>query len=360
MNNRQRWQHAVSFKEIDHLPFWPKIGSVYLKYWQESYAFTTINDIFSYIGASQLHGTSLSLTKHRSSAKQYTTAQGNEKINTIETPAGTVSEKVLINPDGDSHPAEYYIKDKDDLKIMIDFFVDETYSVSQEAKEKCINRQNDIEKCGISWSSAGISPLMNFLQHLAGIENGHFFLWDYPDMVRELFAVMRANLNERVRLICEYSNADLVALTENTSTTLLSPKQYQEYCLPVIQDVAEICTSYNKKLALHMCGFLKDILPMLNETGASVFEAFTSPPVANTRLIDGRTFCPDVAIMGGTNAALWTQPAETIIAELKADLDCLPHHRGLVVSSAGMMPPLASPDTIKIVTDWIYEYTCRN
>lgn len=84
-----------------------------------------------------------------------------------------------------------------------------------------------------------------------------------------------------------------------------------------------------------------------------------SPPVGNTTLLDGRTIFPDKTLVGGTNAALWLEPAERIIAEIAADLDALPHHRGIVISSAGMMPPGCRPETIKRVCDWAHGYTAR-
>ena len=56
---------------------------------------------------------------------------------------------------------------------------------------------------------------------------------------------------------------------------------------------------------------------------------------------------------------LWTQTTDEIIAEIEADLDVLPHHRGLVVTSAGVMPPLCKPETIKSVSDWVKEYKAR-
>ena len=89
------------------------------------------------------------------------------------------------------------------------------------------------------------------------------------------------------------------------------------------------------------------------------FEAFTTPPVGNTTLVDGRTGCPDKCLIGGTNAALWLRPAAEIIAEIEADLDALPHHRGIVMSSAGVMPQFAEPDTIKAVADWVHDYPMR-
>jgi uroporphyrinogen-III decarboxylase len=150
--------------------------------------------------------------------------------------------------------------------------------------------------------------------------------------------------------------ADVLDLTENTSTTLISPAQYREHCFRHIGEYARIAREAGRDLNLHMCGHLKALLPMLNELGVRSFEAFTSPPVGNTRLVDGRRGCPDVCLIGGTNAALWTLPARRIIEELGRDLDALPHHRGLVVTSGGMMPPLAAPDTIRDVCEFVKQY----
>jgi hypothetical protein len=91
----------------------------------------------------------------------------------------------------------------------------------------------------------------------------------------------------------------------------------------------------------------------VGSTGAEVFEAFTSPPVGNTRLVDGRTRCPSVCLIGGTNAALWLRPAREIIAEIERDLAALPHRRGVILSSAGVMPPACDPKTVASVCAWV-------
>ena len=39
---------------------------------------------------------------------------------------------------------------------------------------------------------------------------------------------------------------------------------------------------------------------------------------------------------------LWLKPANEIIAKIEQDLDELPHHRGIVVTSAGVMPTRSS------------------
>ena len=157
----------------------------------------------------------------------------------------------------------------------------------------------------------------------------------------------------------EHSPVDMLYLTENTSTTLISPAQYRRYCLPQVRAYGEVVASYGRLLALHMCGHLKLLLPTLAELPAQAFEAFTSPPVGNTRLAEGRAACPSKCLIGGTNAVLWTKTADEMIAEIERDLDALPHHRGIAVTSAGVMPPLCPPETIRAVCEWVKTYPVR-
>jgi hypothetical protein len=64
-------------------------------------------------------------------------------------------------------------------------------------------------------------------------------------------------------------------------------------------------------------------------------------------------------LIGGTNAVLWIKPVEQIIAEIERDLDALPHHRGIVVTSGGVMPPITPPEVIKEVGAWVKSYKVR-
>ncbi|NQT18359.1 MAG: hypothetical protein HQ592_01550 [Planctomycetes bacterium] len=56
---------------------------------------------------------------------------------------------------------------------------------------------------------------------------------------------------------------------------------------------------------------------------------------------------------------LWMRPAEEIISKIEADLAILPHHRGICITSAGVMPPACRPKTIKAVCEWVKQYDAR-
>jgi len=40
-------------------------------------------------------------------------------------------------------------------------------------------------------------------------------------------------------------------------------------------------------------------------------------------------------------------------------VDRLPYHRGIAVTSAGVMPPLCPPETIREVCQWVVHYPAR-
>jgi uroporphyrinogen-III decarboxylase len=198
---------------------------------------------------------------------------------------------------------------------------------------------------------------MHWIQHLAGVETGHLLLLDRQPEVEDLFGVMHDAMCRRLEIIADRSPYPAIYSVENTSTTLISPRMFRRHCQPHLADYGHLIRQADKRHILHMCGKLKLLLPDVATLPATAIEAFTSPPVGNTTLLDGRRDCPDMCLIGGTNATLWLQPAEQIIEAIEAHLDDLPHQRGIVITSAGVMPPPCRPETIKRVADWVKTYS---
>jgi uroporphyrinogen-III decarboxylase len=220
-------------------------------------------------------------------------------------------------------------------------------------------RAKEIGSKAITADSIGRSPLMNFVEFYARVEDTHYLLHDHPQEMDELLDAMQQQLLQSTEILCERSVADILYLIEDTSTTLISPQQYRKYCYEHISEHARIANEAGRHLLLHMCGEMKALLPDVARLPVAGWEALTSPPVGDTRLPDARAALPDKCLVGGTNAALWTLSSKEIIAELEADLERMPHHRGIVISSAGVLPPECKPETLKQVCDWVQSYSAR-
>jgi hypothetical protein len=273
---------------------------------------------------------------------------------TYRSPGGQelVHEYAYDAPSDSWHPTRYLCAEIEDVELLTDYFsgvevvplpADERAALEAQAAQ---GRQSAIVQTG-----AGESPLMEWIEHVAGIEAGHYLLVDETEAVEALFAAMHRVLCDGLALLCQSGIYDVVVMVENTSTTLISTEQYARYCFGHISDYARIAREAGCRLQLHMCGHLKALLPQLAQLPVNSFEAFTAPPVGNTRLIDGRRACPDTCLIGGTSASLWMRSQEEIIAAVLRDLDELPHHRGIVLSSAGVMPPICPPAVAKAVSE---------
>lgn len=360
MTPRERWLAALRMQQVDHLPFWPKIGDSYPRAQRAPFNTQSIDELHDWIGSDRHEYILNELTEIRTTTDFEVVTEDNLQQRYYRTPHGTLTEQWQWDDGSQSWcPIEFPVKCAADVAILTEWFNDIRVEVDADKHAQALTRAAEIGEQAVTYDAIGESPLMLFVEWLAGIDQAHYLLCDAQDEVEALFDAIHRVLLRKAELLAEYSPADLLYLIENTSTTLISPQQYRTYCLPHLTAYADILHTRDRLLGLHMCGHLKALLPDIATIDAEVFEAFTSPTLGDTTLLDGRTHCPDTCLVGGTNAMLWTRPAAEIIETLEYDLDQLPHHRGLVITSGGVMTPLCAPETIKTVCDWVQAYPAR-
>lgn len=360
LTGRERWAAALAFEPVDHLPFWPKLDRAYPLAQAEPFRSMSLADLHAWLGTERQVGLPNGL---RTVAKKGSYAVRNEAGGRFETwtLAGRQHERRMVFDPGSQawHPVSFPIAGRDDLLRFADWYRGQEPEVDPDGLAVATRRLGELDDDAFPVTDLGESPWMHCVEWLCGVSGAHYLLHDHPAEVAALCDAMQADLLARADLLIAHHPAPVTYLVENTSTTLISPTQYHEINLPQVRAVAERFAAAGKSLMLHMCGWLKALLPDLATLPVTGFEAFTAPPLGNTTLLDGRAACPDKALIGGTHATLWLQPAEAICQFLAARLGELPHHRGLVLSSAGVMPPGCPPETIRAVREWIEAYPVR-
>ena len=357
MTSKERWLAALQGQPVDRVPFWPKVGGAYSSYQQEPFHSMGDAELHRWIGSDRHVGGPSCVRPIRSKTSIERATENDVQTTVYRTPAGTLTSVDGFEPVSRTwHPREFPVKTPDDIETMTQFYADETCEFDPDQLERAETLIRDLDGDAIATTGIGISPLMDWLQHLAGIENGHLFLADHRGAVEALFEQMHRVLCRRAEIAAAHSPCPVIYSVENTSTTLISPEMFREYCLEHLMDYGRIIRGAGKFHVLHMCGHLKKLLPDIATLPATGIEAFTSPPVGNTLLVDGRTALPEKCLIGGTSAVQWLEPAETIIATIERDLAALPHARGIVLTSAGVMPPACQPETIRKVAEWLRGY----
>jgi len=356
MTGKERWLATFASKPVDRLVFWPKITYAYALHRNKQ------SVDYAGLAGSDKHSWSGSVFKEEyTNGASYSDIALDEltKRHIFKTKYGEL--KGLSKFDAKTHtwhPVEYPVQSLNDLKIMTEWFLAKVNTpdrdkIAAEKEQYKRHGEDTLVAAVIKGDTKGKSPLMNFLEFIAGIETGQYLLIDHPDETAALFEAMHKSLLTQLQITAEHSPADMVYLFEDTSTTLISPAQYKDHCFNMINDYGRALHAGGKLFALHMCGHLKALLPMLNETVSDIFEALSPPTVGDTDLVTARAACPTKAFMGGTNATMWqTSPQETI-DYLQSQFDALPHLRGLVITSGGEMPPSCDLDYIKKVGDFV-------
>jgi hypothetical protein len=360
MTPRERWLHALRLEPVDRLPFWPKLNGAYPRAQPEPFGRMSLDALHAWIGSDNHVGIGACVRETRTrTAVEVVQAAGVQRT-LYHTPYGDTELMCEFDDASQSwHPVRFPVRSVEDIRRMTALYEDVVVEFDAEAWAKSREQAERVGAHAGTHCGVGESALMHWVEWLAGVEQAHYLLSDCRAEVEALFRAIHRVLRRRTEILTERSPADMLYLTENTSTTLISPDQYRTYCFPAILEYAQIARAAGKPLLLHMCGHLKALLPDLARLPVAGFEAFTAPTLGNTTLLDGRSACPDKCLIGGTQAMLWTQPARAIIARLERDLGVLPHHRGLVITSAGVMPPRCRPETIREVCRWVQEYPAR-
>lgn len=357
MTRRERWLAALDGRPADRLVFWPKIfNRSYMASQAAPFDRMSIREIHDYAGTDIQIYLPKWITLRHSRCTYIEDFRDNVLTKVYSTPMGRMKSVLRYDPVSDSdHPEVLPIRDLEDIRAMTLFFEDIEPVVDEEKLALACAAREELGDRGIAVDNIGESPLMDFVEWYAGIENGHYLLEDYPDELAELFAAMQ-RINVRLtELKCQHSPADVLYFTENTSTTIISPDQFRQYCVGHLREYAEICKTHDRRLIFHMCGHLMKVLPDIAALDFTGIEALSAPPIGNTTFADARAVLPGRCLIGGTNCLTWIKSPGEIIAELEGYLAELKDYRGIVVGTGGIIPPACVPETIREVCSYLYQ-----
>jgi hypothetical protein len=149
-------------------------------------------------------------------------------------------------------------------------------------------------------------PLQMLLIHWIGTREGRFFYHhaDYPDLVEDLY---RAACRSREPLyeIAAESPAPIVWCGDNIDGSLVNPKFYERYCLPVYERQAALYHPAGKLIAVHMDGRLRSLQDLIAKTPVDIIEAFHPEPMGDMRLGEALEAWRDKVVWVGFPASVY-------------------------------------------------------
>ncbi|MGD2174636.1 MAG: uroporphyrinogen decarboxylase family protein [Candidatus Brocadiaceae bacterium] len=345
MTNRERIFATFRGEEVDRFPVWLKMSNRTWKSSQpEPYRSMDGEELLRAAGCDLLLGAWAGAERETPHVDWSVTEEDGLRRRVMATPDGElVSEEKYDEYTESWHPSRFPADSLENFRRLRWLFTDTLYAVPPSDAGEWAVRQKELEaKDAVTMTGIGPSPLMNLVEHLCGPENTAYFLYDDPELFREVVDLMHRDRVRNLKALLPHVAADTFWMTENTSTTLISPKMFEEFCVPHLREYGNLIREHGVIAVHHMCGKLNDLLETIDQLPAQANEAFTTPPVGDTMLADGRRRMPSKALIGGTNATLWLKPAERIVEAVAEDLSHCPDRRKIFLTSAGVLPPPVS------------------
>jgi len=180
---------------------------------------------------------------------------------------------------------------------------------------------------------------MNSLAGWRGSEEAIYDLIDDPEFVDEVMDLATARSIEVGKAYLAAGVDGLYIGDAWSSASIISPKQFERFCLPRYARTVEAFHAMGTKVYIHICGNVMPILEMIAETGVDCLEPLD--PLGGTEIKEVvRRIGSRVSLKGGVNTlTLLTGTPDEVRAETRKVLEAAwGHCRGLILGSGDDIP----------------------
>lgn len=261
--------------------------------------------------------------------------QGRPRLRTtIRTPLGEIS--TIQEPAGfTSWTLQRFFKGPGDYKVLMFMVEDEQFRPNYEAFAEAEKWMGDdvILRAGV-----GTCPLHKIMIHWMGVETFAIEWMENRDEILKLEMAMRTKLREVYRILAEapITHANFGG---NETPEVMGPPRYQEFCLPLFNECAEIFHQKGKLLGTHNDGNNKPWAKALAASGLDYLEAFTPAPGTDMSLSEALEAWPDKVLWINFPSSLHLSSIEKIKQTTRQLIEAASGINRLIIGITEDVPP---------------------
>jgi len=225
----------------------------------------------------------------------------------ITTPAGVLTQ-VKEPADFTSWTREHLFKGPEDYAALRAFVADEVYTPNYDefARAEAWMGEDVILRAG-----AGGNPLHRIMIGWMNIETFSVEWAERRDEVLALEKVMADKARERFPLVAA-SPATHANFGGNEVPEVMGPQRYEEFCLPLVKECAEVLGAKGKFAGSHMDGNNRPWAHLLARSGLHYVEAFTPEPGTDMSVAEALEAWPDKVLWSNFPSATHLAPLDEV------------------------------------------------
>lgn len=280
---------------------------------------------------------------------------GDSEIVTYETPRGLLRERFELASDFTraQFKVEHMVKTPADLPAY-KFFVDDqviTFDYSG-----CDEMLKEVGDDGIVLTTGPYTPYQDFMINAAGWVNGIYIQLDAASEFDEIIDLMAEKWLYAIEGIV--NGPIWVCHHGDNMDTLTSPPNYRKYIIPCCRRAAAIHEKYGKLYSSHYDGSIRNLLPLIPETGLDIIEAFTPAPMGDCTIWDvAEHLGGEVVVQGGVPASGLCHgfPLDELERLVRDSLE-VGKRGGFILGMGDNVPPDADFSRLDFITELVDKY----
>lgn len=302
MTPRARILAAMRHTGPDRMPWAPYIGGQHyqtLEGWEEARRrdetdrFASLRFAMDYhasVGADYVSwGAPVTYRQRQPRVKVNRHTGGPVTCEQYETPIGTLASEsgTTVGPDGVSYPytRKHLVESPEDMRVYT-YMVEDTEVTENEAY--CRDWLNEVGESGVELSSCPPAPLKRLILGTMSIEGVVFAIQDHRGAFDRLVEAMH-RVNLEVYRVCARSPVTVFMEMGVSGTNMISPKMYQDYCVPYSKAYSDILHERQKfHISLTAGENFKGILPEIEQCGFDGVWGYQPTREGNASLADIR------------------------------------------------------------------------
>jgi len=205
------------------------------------------------------------------------TVEGGGKRVDYRTPRGDLRRLYQLDQDGSWAPLGYLFQNDGDFEVMKYIIAHTKYTADYSCVEAFLKETEGFGVCDLVINR---SPFGKLVHEYLGFQETIFKLFDDEKTVRG-FLDAQEELDLKLIELAATGPAKIVLISDHADENLISPRFYQDYCIPFYQKARRILKPKGKYVSTHLDGNMKNYLPFIADTGFDLLDGCTPWPMFN-------------------------------------------------------------------------------
>ena len=274
-------------------------------------------------------------------------------ITEYRTPVGTMRQIQRRTEYGTSlYNVEYYLKDLKDIEVYKYVLRERKYLWKRLRYSWGMKRYGDNLPLRVQLPR---SPLMWLMVGTMGFQRTVIMLWRHRKEMEELIRLLEEEF-EKMLEVCQGKAIIELSFGDNMHQDMCSPPYFKKYIIPFYQQLMPKIHAMEVYTTSHWDGFVKQLLPLVKETGLDGLECVTPLPQGDVTLEEMKEGMEGMFLRDGIPAVLFCPWIDLATLEEHVRKLLKLFYPRLILGVSDLLPANAEIERIRFVNKIVQEF----